>query len=151
METILILYAVCASALLICSTSRRDANLHKSCGCAQRAINYVAIPGFVLHELAERHPDLVIFEMCTDGERNARRMVNPGALTVAEDELPHLLKWLPPRSTVVFSYGGGIRRFDAHIEATLLLLGIEVIYVLDDGVSFPLTITWEQRPLAGGR
>ena len=47
--------------------------------------------------------------------------------------------------TVVLSCADGIERFDTQTEGTLSQLGIEAIYLLDRGVNFPLTVTWDER------
>ena len=149
METVLIVYAICASALVVWSTSRRNDDLRHRCthpGQKSR-INYVAIPDLLLHEWAKCYPDLVVFDLCTDIERNVRHEDTPGSLTVSKGDLPNLLKWLPPESRVIFSRGDGMERFDAQTESTLLQLGIEAIYFVDRIVDFPVTVTWEERSL----
>ena len=88
----------------------------------------------------------MIFDVCTDPERNTRYEDIPGSLTVSKGELPNPLKWLPPNSMVILSCGDGIERFDTETEGALLQLGIEAIYLLDNGVYFPLTVTWDQKP-----
>ena len=148
METVLILYVICASALLIWSTLSRDDGLLKRCGqsASKSRIDYVAIPSFLLHEWAKCYPDLVIFDVCADSERSARPEGIPGSLTVSQSDLPNLLKWLPPKSTVVLSCSDGIERFDTQAEGVLSQLGIEAVYLLDNGVNFPMTVTWDKRP-----
>jgi hypothetical protein len=152
METILILYAIGASALVIWSTLRSDGGIRqRTCQPTPRStVCYIAIPNFLLHEWTKCYSDLVIFDLCPDSTRRTRRQNIPGSIRVVKDELPNLLKWLPPKSTVVFSGDDSIRPLGAQIESTLLQLGIEAIYLLDDGVRFPLTVTWERRPLATG-
>ena len=113
---------------------------------SKSTINYVAIPSFLLQEWAKCYPELLIFDVCTDPERNTRYEDIPGSLTVSKGELPNPLKWLPPNSMVILSCGDGIERFDTETEGALLQLGIEAIYLLDNGVYFPLTVTWDQKP-----
>jgi hypothetical protein len=147
METVLILYAICASALVIWSTLSRNDSLRQRCShpASKSRISYVAVTTFFLHEWAKCYPDLVIFDLCTDSERNARHENIPWSLTVSKADLPNLLKWLPPKSTVVLSCGDGIKHLDTQTEGALLQLGIEAIYLLDRGVNFPLTVTSDER------
>jgi hypothetical protein len=147
MEKVLILYAICASALVIWSTLARNDGLRQRCGkpASKSTISYFAIPGFLLHEWTKCYPELVIFDVCTVSERNARHEDIPGSLTVSKSDLPNLLKWLPPNSMVVLSCGDDIERFDSQIEGALLQLGIEAIYLLDNCINFPLTVTWDQK------
>ena len=145
MEKVLLLYAICASALVIWSTLARDDALRQRCGkpASKSTISYLAIPSLLLYEWVKCYPELVIFEVCTVTERNARHDDIAGALTVSKADLPNLLRWLPPNSMVVLSCDDDIERIDTQIERPLLQLGIETIYLLDDGVHFPLTVTWE--------
>jgi hypothetical protein len=87
----------------------------------------------------------VIFDVRTVTERNARHEDIPGSLTVSKGDLPNLLKWLPPNSMVALSCGDAVERFGPQIESALLQLGIEAIYLLDNGINFPLTVTWDQN------
>jgi len=91
----------------------------------------------------------MIFDLCINSKRNMRHGDIPGSLTVSKGDLPNLLKWLPPRSTVAFSCGDGIKRLDPQIEGTLLQLGIEAVYLLNDGADVPLTVKWEGPPKRG--
>jgi hypothetical protein len=147
MENILILYVICASALVIWSTLARDDGLRQRCGrpASKSTISYIAIPSFLLHEWAKCYPELVIFDVRTVTERNARHEDIPRSLTVSKGDLPNLLKWLPPNSMVALSCGDAIERFDPQIEGALLQLGIEAIYLLDNGINLPLAITWDQK------
>jgi hypothetical protein len=147
METVLILYAICASALVIWSTLSRNDRLRQRCShpASKSRIHYVAIPSFLLHEWEKCYPDLVIFDLRTDNDKKAWHEDIAGSLTVSKSDLPNLLKWLPPKSTVVLSCGDGIEHFHTQTEGALLQLGIETIYLLDRGVNFPLTVTWDER------
>ncbi len=58
-------------------------------------------------------------------------------LMTSMNDLRILLKWIPPRSTVVFSCcDDDVERFDAQIEDTLLELGIRAVYLLDRSTAF---------------
>ena len=104
-------------------------------------VGYVVIPSFLLLEWANCNPNLVIFDLQAHGERNAKLESISGSLRVCPGEIPGLLKWLPPKSTVVLSDGSVIERFDPQSESILLRLGIDVIYFLDRSIAFPLTVS----------
>ena len=101
METVLIFYAMCASALLIWSTSRRNYDLRYRCAhsASKSKIDYVAIPSFSLRAWIACHPNLVVFELDSKTKRKAGQESFPGMLKVSMNDLPNLLKWLPPEST----------------------------------------------------
>lgn len=142
METVLVVYAICASVLLIWSTSRRDNDFRQqgNRSASRSRTSYATIPRFLLLEWIVCDPNLIVFELDTGREGNACEETFPGMLTISMTDLPILLKWLPLNSTVVFSRGGGIERFDAQIEDTLLRLGIEAIYFLDRSAGFPSSV-----------
>jgi len=93
-------------------------------------------PQFLAPEWIERSKNLVVFDLHADSERNAGQESFPEMLMTSMNDLRNLLKWLPPESTVVFSCGDDIERFDAQIEGTLLQLGIEAVYLLDKNATF---------------
>ncbi len=80
--------------------------------------------------------NLIVFDLSDDSERNAAQESFPEMLVTSTSDLHNLLKWLPPESTVVFSCGDNIERFDAQIEDALLHLGIEAVYFLDKDAVF---------------
>ena len=90
----------------------------------------------------------MIFDLHAGSERSAAQESFPGTLSISLSDLPNLLKWLPPGSTVVFSCGDGIDHLGTGIEATLLQLGIEAIYFLDESANFPESMTWDERILS---
>jgi hypothetical protein len=141
METALMVYTIYASAVLIWSTSRGHNNnngVRAACNhpSSKSEIDYVAIPGFLLRDWIERSGNLVIFDLSADRQRSADDERFPEMLVTSISDLPNLLKWLPPASTVVFSCGDDIERFDTQIEDALLRLGIEAVYLLDKGATF---------------
>jgi hypothetical protein len=143
METALMVYTIYASAVLIWSTSRgrnnndnndvRAACTHPS---SKSQIDYVSIPSFLLRDWIERTENLLVFDLSADSQRYANDERFPEMLVTSMSDLPNLLKWLPPESTVVFSCGDDIERFDTQIEDALLRLGIEAVYLLDKGATF---------------
>ena len=130
MEMVLILYAICASALVIWSTLPGDDDLRRTCSHAavKRKINFVAVPSSLLNDWDKRNPDLLIFDLCTNSERNVRQEDISGLLPVTTSDLANLLKSLPPGSKVVFSCADVIERFNAQAEGAFLQLGIETRY-----------------------
>ncbi len=138
METALIAYAVCASALLICSTlpiyPARKAGRPNPAG----TVDYVVISGFLLLDWEHGCPNLLIFDLHSDRESNWRHKNIPGVLTISLHDFQHLARWLPPGSRVVFCGMGLKRPFDAQTERILLQLGIEAIYLLEGELGLPL-------------
>jgi hypothetical protein len=135
METALILYVICASAVLVSITLLREHPAPRSAQAPNGGIEYVVIPSFSFHEWAHCHPNLVIFDLVADYERNAWHESIPDPLQVSLGDLPGLLKWLPPESTVVVSGGGVMERLDENSESALFRLGIDVIFLLDKSVT----------------
>jgi len=137
METALILYAICASAVLIFLTLPQERPAQRTGPEAPNSlIEYVVIPSSSFHEWAHCHPNLVIFDLQAHRERNAKHESIPEPLQVSLRDLSALLKWLPPESTVVVSGGDAMERLDANCESTLFRLGIGVIFLLDRSVTF---------------
>ena len=137
MEAVLILYAICASAVLIFLTLPRERPPHRTGPQAPYGlIKYVVIPSSSFHEWAHSHPNLMIFDLQAHRERSASHESIPEPLQVSPRDLSGLLKWLPPESTVVVSCGDAAERLDAKSESTLFRLGIDVIFVLDRSVTF---------------
>jgi len=136
METALILYAICASAVLVSITLLREHPAPRSAQASNGRIEYVVIPSFSFHEWAHCHPNLMIFDLRARRERNPRHESIFEPLQVSPRDLSGLLKWLPPESTVVVSGGDATERLDAKSESTLFRVGIDVIFVLDRSVTF---------------
>jgi len=136
METALILYAICASAVLVFSTLPQARPAPRSPQAPNGRIEYVVIPSCSFHEWAHCHPNLVIFDLVAHHERNAWHESTPDPLQVSLGDLSGLLKWLPPESIVVVSGGDAMERLDANSESTLFRLGIDVIFLLDRSVTF---------------
>src|SRR5579864_3659003 len=101
METALILYAICASAVLVFSTLPQERPVPRSGPKAPNGrIKYVVIPSSSFHEWAHCHPNLMIFDLRARRERNPRHESIFEPLQVSPRDLSGLLKWLPPESTV---------------------------------------------------
>ncbi len=101
MEAVLILYAICASAVLIWSTSHHSDDLSQKCThpASKPTIDYIAIPSFLLSEWIACYPNLVVFSIFSDSQRKAGKEDCPGMLTISMNDLPGLLKLFPPGST----------------------------------------------------
>lgn len=117
MEVALTLYVIFAIAVVIwCSIPR-----------TRPSVNYVTISRTMLSCLRQWNDDLVVVEV-----RSTRRCVSEGALSVPADQLPLLLRWIPPRTTLVLCGASEVLRCRSEVAMTLLRLGIEVVYVLED-------------------
>lgn len=134
METALMVYVLCASALLVYSTLPHGYPDPKAGQLTPRGtVDYVVISGVLLREWAAYCPNLMIFDLHRDSERNSRHEHIPGALAISADDFRHLVKWLPPGSRIVFSGAGFKQHLDAQTEGILFQLGIEAIYFVDGG------------------
>ena len=153
METLFIVYAVWASAVIIGSTfldedpRRRPGGQTLRCG-----VEYVAIPSLVLREWAAFYPNLLVFDFHLGHERSGRHEGISGWLTISMSNLPSLLKWLPPKSVLVVCCREVIECFDAQIEEILLQLGVGIVYFLDESAGSTLNHCSKEEPaLSGGR
>ena len=117
MQVVLTVYVIFAIAVVIwCSIPR-----------PRPSVNYVTISRTMLSCLRRQNDDLVVVEV-----RSARRSVSQGALNVPADQLPLLLRWIPPRTTLVLCGASDVLRCRGEIALALLRVGIEVVYVLED-------------------
>ena len=78
--------------------------------------------------LRQWNDSLVVVEV-----RSTEKRVIQGALNVPVDQLPFLLRWIPPRTTLVLCGSREVVLCRSDFATTLLKLGIEVVYVLEDG------------------
>lgn len=116
MEVAVILYVIAAVAMVVwCSIPR-----------AEPSVNYVMISRTMLNCLRKWNDDLVVVELCRKG-KNAIQ----GALSVPGNQLPLLLRWMPPRTTLVLCGASEAVLHRGEIAMTLLGLGIEVVFVLE--------------------
>jgi hypothetical protein len=118
MEVAFILYGVFAGAVVVWCT------LHR----VRPHVNYVAISRVALAELMPSHDGLVVVEL-----RRSETTGIPGALSVPFNQLQGLLRWMPPRTTLVLCGANEVELCRQEIESPLLRLDIEMVYVLEDG------------------
>lgn len=86
--------------------------------------------------------NLLVIHLQSKPEPRADNEAIPSILDVSRVELPNLLRWMPPHTTLVFCCAGQFPRFDAKIEELLFRAEISPIYFL------PLPIR-EPVPSAG--
>jgi hypothetical protein len=135
MLVILVLYSIWASAVLVGSTlldEERMLSPQMSCG----GFEYLAIPDHSFLELMEQHQNLIIFDLHADRGASGWSELISYWLSISAVNLPRVLKWLPPASTVVFCCKHAAEQLDTRIKTILLHLGIERVYFLDDGQTF---------------
>ena len=117
MEVALTLYVIFATAALIwCSIPR-----------TKPSVNYVRISRTMLNCLRRWNDGVVVVQVGSTGKRVAQ-----GALNVPADQLPLLLRWIPPRTTLVLWGAREITLSRRDIAMILLRLDIEVVYILED-------------------
>jgi hypothetical protein len=126
-----VFYAICASAVLVWSTLLDDRRALRS-QMSLRRIEYVAIPDHSFFELAEQHPNLVIFDVHSDRGVNGWSEFISYWLPISALNLPGVLKWLPPASIVVLCCKDAAEQLDARTNTILLQVGIGTVYFLDD-------------------
>jgi len=117
MEVALTLYVIFATAALIwCSIPR-----------TKPSVNYVRISRTMLSCLRKWNDDLVVVQV-----RSTGKPVVQGALNVSADQLPLLLRWIPPRTTLVLCGASeAVLRHD-EIAMALLMVSIEFVFLLED-------------------
>ena len=128
---ILVFYSICASTVLVWSTLS-----HKEYGLSpqksRKWIDYVAIPDHLLFEWLELWPGIMIFDVHAGrGYREWSQFVSHW-LPISAIDVPTVLRWLPPASTVVFCCKDATEQIDTRTKTILLELGIETVYFLDD-------------------
>lgn len=141
MIVVAIVYAVCAATLMTWSTLLAQSHDLKP-RARESNIEYVLIPSFLLSEWTVCYLDLLLFDIREDCETKPRNEKIPGSLLVRRDELQHLFRWLPPRSTIVL-IDEGMRSMTPAIENLLVELGIDTVYFLDR-TKFPGAVAWNQ-------
>jgi len=136
-----VLYAICASAVLVWSTLLDKRRVLRS-PASRCEIEYVAIPQQSLLELAEKFPNLVIFDLHGHRVASGRSEVISCWLPISAVDLPSILKWLPPASRVVFCCRDATEQIDTQSEAILLQLETGSLYFLDDSLPHEANRRW---------
>jgi hypothetical protein len=122
--TALFIYLVCASlAAIWCSL--------------QTNIAYVPISNELLQKWKIERSNLIVISLLPKPiSRSRRTTYDP--LEVSVPQLPGLLRWIPPQSTVVFSHAVPLNRFEREVEEVLLRAAIDTVYLLDAREQLPL-------------
>lgn len=118
MEAALIIYAVYVLATLFWCASRMF------------SLRYVPITAETLHEWSTSRENLIVIHLSAKSSYRADPKTIPGVLEVSTLELPTLLRWIPPESSLVFCGQPEIQRFDSNIEEMLFRAKINPVYFL---------------------
>ena len=135
MELLLILYSVFAGSLLIWCTLLEPKPVKPKC-----ALHYVVISGLLLNEWRRARSDLVVIDL-----RDHATNIDAGALNVLPAQLDGLLRWIPPKTTLVFC---GVREAElcrGAIKPTLLRVGIHEVYVVEGNTASSTSSTSLER------
>lgn len=115
----LILFSIAGCSFLIaCSLLRADPS-----------IKYVGISHSLLNQWVRHREDLIILDL------RPRRGSIPSALRVSVRQVSQLLPWMPSKTTLVLCGQGEIDRYRTTIEAALVHVGINVVYVPDEAIN----------------
>jgi hypothetical protein len=126
METGLIIYAIYIVLMLMWCVSRRS------------RLRYVMISIDQLNRWAVNCHNLIIIDLRAERIRQSYNESISSALTVSMIELPGLLQWIPPQTTLVLCYQGETPRFDAWVDELLSQAEIHAIYLLVFPICAPL-------------
>jgi hypothetical protein len=135
MLVILVFYSIWASTVLVWSTLLDEGRMFNP-QMSRDGFEYVAIPDQSFLELMQQHSNLVIFDVHADRGASGWSELISYWLPISAVDLPRVLKWLPPASTVVFCCRRVAERLGTRIKTILLQLGIGTVYFLDDGQTF---------------
>lgn len=118
MEAALIIYAVYVLATLFWCASR------------MLSLRYVPISADTLYQWSASRENLIVIHLRATSTRTVDAETIPGVLEVSTVELPSLLRWIPPQSSLVFCGQPKIQRFDSNIEEMLFRAKINPVYFL---------------------
>ncbi|MGA3092904.1 MAG: hypothetical protein ABSD75_30280 [Terriglobales bacterium] len=102
---------------------------------SQGRIEYVAVPDSFF-ELGKQHPNLVIFDVHAGLGVSRWFELVPYWLPISAADLPGVLKWLPPETTVVFCCKNATEQLGGQTKTMLLQLGIGTVYFLSNNPVF---------------
>lgn len=139
--SICVVYSVFASAVLVVCTLLNRRRQAEPLGLA-RSLEYVPISESVLLGWARKCSNLVIFDLHAWDlhprlSSKAREEFAACYLPISVEDLPGILRWLPPRTRVMFFCRCAAEHWDFRTESELLRLGIETVYFLDDQRPLP--------------
>jgi hypothetical protein len=102
MLVVLVLYSVWVSAVLVWSTLLDESRISNP-QLSRDGFEYVAIPEQSFLELMQQQSNLVIFDVHAERGASGWSELISYWLPISAVDLPRVLKWLPPASTVVFA------------------------------------------------
>jgi hypothetical protein len=123
----LVAYAIYILAVLIWSASRTT------------GLRHVAISIDMLNRWTAICQNLIIIDLRVKAIQDSRHQGIPDALNASIVELPSLLQWIPPQTTLVFCCQSETQHFDARIEELLSRAEINAIYLLVFPICAPET------------
>lgn len=121
MGLLLILYCIFAISVLIWCTLLEPEPVRPN-----QAVHYVVISPALLNDWRRTRSDVVAIDLS-----NQARNIIAEALKIRPNQLSGLLRWIPPKTTLVFC---GMREGELccdQIEPTLVRAGINVVYVVN--------------------
>jgi hypothetical protein len=127
MEAALIVVGVYVMAMLIWSATQMG------------SLRYQAISFETLNQWTASCENLMVIYLQAKPAPRADNAAIPSMLVVSTIELPNLLRWMPPQTTLVFCCPGEFRRFDAKVEELLFLAEINPVYFLPLPIREPVS------------
>lgn len=109
-------FAFCAVAVIFWSVSRAP------------RLSYVRITSDQLKEKRLYDENLIVIEITAATEAAFPCLSSSDALCLRRTELHDILRWIPPRATIVLRSNDEIRRLHASIEQLLLVSGINIVF-----------------------
>lgn len=116
MEVALLIYAIYVLAMLFWCASR------------MLSLRYVSISTETLNQWSASRNNLIVIHLRTKTIPSPEAEIVPGVLEVSAAELPSLLRWIPPQSSLVFCGPRKMLRFDSKIEELLFRAKINPVY-----------------------
>ena len=141
-----LIYAIFVSVVLICSTlSLGRSDPVYSAGSFGTRLAYEPVSAALLNIWRTHCSNLLIIELCDDHHRDVNEAVL-GSLRVRAVDLLALLRWLPPKATLVFCANGDIGRFDTQIEEVICDAEIQTVYMLEGAIESWLSLARCEMP-----
>lgn len=127
MEAALIVIGVYVLTMLIWSATQMG------------SLRYQAISFDQLNRWMISCDNLMVIHLQAKPEPRADNETIASILDVSTIELPSLLRWMPPHTTLVFYCPGQFQRFDARIEELLFRAEINPVYFLSLPIREPVS------------